>query len=148
MSITTFSTTDLTVKRLEGTVTCEDVLRELGLFYKGNPTKDVIWIVPQGALLQLNGGDLRRIADFVKGIVQGREEGKTAIVAEATLEFGFGRMLNNLGEAKGIPVSTKTFRSIPEALEWLGLAALPTELDDEQGTTAGEVGASPISAAR
>ncbi|GFO66809.1 hypothetical protein GMLC_03880 [Geomonas limicola] len=129
-------------------MTCEEVLNELRLFYQGEPTKFVIWIVPQGALLQLNGGDLRRIADFVKDNLQGREEGKTAFVAEATLAFGFGRMLNNLGEAKEIPVSTKTFRSIDEALEWLGLDALPMELGHGQGTVAGEVGASTISATR
>lgn len=148
MPILSVSTKDLTVRRLEGSVTCDEIIQELDRFYQGCPTDDVLWILRQGTLLELNGYDLRRIADFVKNNLRGRVGGRTAIVAEADLEFGFGRMLSNLGEAKEIPVSTRIFRTVAEALEWLGLDALPAELDDDQGKAAGEVGANPISAAR
>jgi len=71
-------------------------------------------------LRELTGPDLRRIADFVKPRVQAREGGRTAIVAETSLEFGFGRMLSNLGEAKEIPVTVQIFRTLREAAGWLG----------------------------
>jgi len=129
-------------------VTCEEIIQDLERFYAGCPTKDLLWIVRGGALLPLNGCDLRQIADFVKHHMTGRAGGRAAIVAGGDLEFGFGRMLSNLAEAKGIPVSSKIFRTIPEALEWLGLDGLPVEFEDGQGTLAGEVGAGPVSAAR
>ncbi len=116
---------DVTTIRVVGVVTADEVLHVVGKSYAGHVTNNVIWVIPKGSARKLTSDDLRDLARFVLARSHERAGGKTALVAPDDFEFGMGRMASAFAELIGTPVEVRTFRTLSEAAEWMGVAQLP-----------------------
>ena len=116
---------DVTMRKVIGTLTYDDLLEALREFYAGNPTKHVVWDLSAAEMGKINFEDLEHIAEFVMRYLSMRAGGKTAIVAPDDLGYGLGRIVDSLAESKDAPIATHTFRNIDEAAKWIGVEALP-----------------------
>jgi len=128
--IKTLVANDITVRKIIGVATAEEILEAVREFYAGQITKNVIWDVSSGSLADLTSKDVRNIMELVRVYSHTRTGGKTAIVAPADLEYGIARMLSILGELIRIPIETETFRTLSDAAKWMGVDDPPT-IDDE-----------------
>lgn len=116
----------VTLQKVLGTLTFEELLNALQQFYAGTPTPDVVWDLSAASLEQLRFPDLERLAEFVMQYASKRTGGKTAIVAPDDLGFGIGRVIGSLAESKDSPIATHTFRQLTDAFKWIGVDALPS----------------------
>lgn len=116
----------VTLQKVVGILTFEELLQALKQFYAGNPTQDVVWDLSTASLKQLQFTDLQCIAEFVMQYADKRTGGKTAIVAPDDLGFGMGRTVDSLAECKDAPIATHTFRQLADALKWIGVDSLPS----------------------
>ena len=103
----------VTLQKVHGILTFEELLNALQQFYAGTPTSDVVWDFSAASLEQLRFADIERTG------------GKTAIVAPDDLGFGIGRVIGSLAESKDSPIATHTFRQLTDAFKWIGVDALP-----------------------
>jgi hypothetical protein len=73
---------------------------------------------------------VRETAQLLKTGKRREKQGRLAIVAPSNAGFGVGRMFEALSGSDAERV--QTFRTLPEALDWLGVAAPPdgAESDD------------------
>ncbi len=120
---------EVTMRKIVGVVTADELLNAVLDAYAGHITKDVVWDLSTGSVGQLTSDDLRAIADLVRTHAYTRVGGKTAIVAPADLEYGISRMLSTFGELIDLPLDTQVFRTLSEAAKWIGVDKLPT-IDD------------------
>jgi len=116
---------DVTMWKVIGILTYDELVNVLREFYAGNPTKHVVWDLSAASLAQIKFEDLEHVAEFVMQYLSSRAGGKTAIVAPDDLGFGLGRIVDSLAESKDAPIATHTFRNISDAAKWIGVEALP-----------------------
>ena len=120
----------VTMRSVLGETTADELLNALRNFYEGQITQDVIWDLTKGSLQLLTDNDMRRIAKFVFSHAHKRLGRKTAIVAPTDIEFGMSRMINTYGDLADLPFETRTFRTLSDAAEWIGL-----DLSELSGTS-------------
>jgi hypothetical protein len=80
----------------------------------------VLWDFSKASLSRISSNQIETILDYIKQHAEKRAGGKTAIVVSKTLEYGMSRMIQTLSELISIPLEIKIFRSIEEAVQWLG----------------------------
>ena len=112
---------DVTIRKIFGVLTFDEIMKILKKSYTRNPTKHSVWDLLEASLKQLKFEDFERLGDFVMQYASLRAGGKTAIVASNDLEYGFGRIIDSLAESKNAPIATRTFRNLSEAAKWIGV---------------------------
>lgn len=116
---------ELTMQKIIGTLTLNELLDSISEFYAGKPTQNIVWDLTDASLRRLKFEDLERLAAFAIQFSPLRAGGKTAIVAPGDLGYGLGRIVDSLAESRNTPVATYTFRQAGDAAKWLGVEVLP-----------------------
>lgn len=117
------ATCGLTVRTVTGTITSAELLAAIQSFCAGPATPLLLWDVRAADLSALAADDVRLIARTVSGPAGSRAGGKTALVFASDLGYGLGRMFDSYVDAGGPDVEYRSYRSLPEALTWLGVPA-------------------------
>jgi len=112
---------NVTIRKIIGHPTFDEILQILKEFYTGTPTRHVIWDLSSASLAKLRIDDLDNLGEFVMKYAHLRKGGKSAFVASRGLEYGLCRTIDSLAEGKNSPITTHTFRSFREAAEWIGV---------------------------
>ncbi|MGD0584608.1 MAG: hypothetical protein ABSA86_02380 [Oryzomonas sp.] len=132
--IKTFISGVLTIRKIIGMVSSDELINALHRYYTGHITKNLLWDLTNGSVDKLTTGDIKHISQLVLQHAQTRIGGKTAIVAPSDVDYGMSRMLNTYAEIGNIPFETQVFRTQSEAAKWIGvdLSAIDnvTELPD------------------
>lgn len=110
----------LTIFTVSGELVFDDLVLALHGFYQGAPTANVIWDLRKTEGNQLSAKELRKAAAFLKQHAGKRPQGKTALVAVSNLDFGLARVIMTYAEIENLPWHFRTFRSMSEAIGWLG----------------------------
>ena len=116
-----FGTHDLTLRIAKGPLTAEEILAALRSYYSGPVTSLLLWDARGADLSALTGEDVRLIVSTVRGYLDPRAGGKTALVFTSDLGYGLGRMFDSYLDSGLTKVENRSFRSLPEALAWLGV---------------------------
>lgn len=122
--INTFISGELTIKKIIGEVTADELMNALRQFYTGHITKNVVWDLTNGSAGKLMPINIEHIAELVLQHAHVRIGGKAAIVAPNDLNYGMSRMFNTYAELGSIPFETQIFRTLSEAGLWMGVDAL------------------------
>ncbi len=117
----TIVTKEMTVKKVSGSATAHEIIRNIVNFYSIHPTLYMLWDLSEASLELLTSEDLRRIADIVQLYAHLRNGGKTAIVAPRDLEYWISKALLTKDNICDIPFEIEVFRKISDAEEWLGI---------------------------
>lgn len=112
---------DLTTHTLEGPITAEDIIATIEAYYSGEPTHYIVWDFSEVTLNQCKEENLKSIAVAANKCAKQRDGGKTALVLPSDLQFGLGRMYETFAELENAPIPVRSFRSMPEAMAWLGI---------------------------
>ncbi len=110
---------DLTVFEVAGKVVAGEIVDAIREFYEDDATSNVIWDFSGGDLLEIRASDVELIASLSAEYAYKRSTGKTAIVGPDDLSYGLLRMYETIKDFNELPFSTKTFRNIEKAYEWL-----------------------------
>ena len=98
-------------------------------FQKG---MSALWDMRDASFTKLTKNDLYKMQRFINYNAEKRGSNfKVAYVVSRDLEYGVGRMLGFILQAKP-PCSRKTFRSMSEALEWINTPFTEDWEADEQ----------------
>jgi hypothetical protein len=123
---------EVTLRKIIGDVTIDEMLNALREYYAGQVTRNWVWDLSNGSVRSLTSNDMKLIAELVLQHAHSRAGGKTAIVAPNDLDYGISRMLNIYAELGNILFQTQTFRTLSEAAKWIGVDDLP-DIDDVTG---------------
>ena len=117
---------NLTTFILEGQLEADEVLSSLKPIYEDPdhpPTLNIIWdlqeIIPDQTI---KDEDLKRIVTYLSRNAEKRVGGKTAIVARAEFEYSASKKFELFVQLEGISIAVGVFRSLGEAMLWLGLS--------------------------
>ena len=117
----TYSHHNITVHRVTGTLTADELRRTGRRFYAQNVTLNVLWIDAGADLSAIPSEDFTWIVDELKTYTHSREGGKTAFVLSETVNYGLGRMVEILAQVMDLPFEFRSFKSLAEAQAWLGI---------------------------
>ncbi len=117
----TYSRHNITVHRVSGTLTADELRRTGKRFYAQNVTLNVLWIDAGADLSAIPSHDFTWIIDELKTYTHSREGGKTAFVLSETVNYGLGRMIEMLAQAMDMPFEFRSFKTLAEAQAWLGI---------------------------
>lgn len=109
--------TQLTTFEAEGELAFTEIRQVITDYYRGDVTPLVLWDLRKASLNSLSSQDVQGLANFLEQHGAIRQGGLTALVAADDADYGMLRM----GEAyaDGVPFSTRIFRSIEKARQWL-----------------------------
>ena len=110
---------NLTIHRVEGNVTFDQIRSTLVQFYSGSPTKNTLWDLTGGTIETLSTEQVEDLSRVVKEFAPLRTGGKTAWVAPRDEDFGLCRMSEIFGS--DLPLKLYVFREMAEAREWLNI---------------------------
>ena len=111
---------------MEGRLDVHDVISSLKPIYEDPvhpPKLNIIWdlrdIPPDQTI---KNEDLKRIVTYISQHAEKRIGGKTAIVARAEFEYNVSKKYELFVQLEGIAIGVGVFRSLGEAMIWLGLS--------------------------
>ncbi len=110
----------LTIHTVTGEPSFQDSMATFKNFYEGKPTQNVLWDFRKASLARISTKEIEAVLYYVQRHVEKRKGGKTAVLVSKNLEYGISRMVQALTEIKDIPLKIEIFRSIEEAMQWLG----------------------------
>lgn len=110
---------DLTIFRVEGELSADEILKYSIKHYGSYPTKFVLWDATKGSASNIGVETFRQIAIKVKRHMDKRSGGKTALVSRSDIDFGLSRMYSTFAEFEKLPVKYGAFRNIDDAMRWL-----------------------------
>lgn len=114
-----FADKKVTVLRVTGNITSDQIIDELTRFYNEEFTNNVIWDFTNAESKKLSSNDLQKILSHTKEFGHLRDNGKTAFVISSSLGYGMGRMYDSLAQVIDHPVKHGVFRSYDEAISWI-----------------------------
>lgn len=123
--IKTIVSEDVTMQKVIGIPSGDELMTGLKEYYAGYPTKFVVWDLSSCSLAQVTADDLIQIVSFVRSYEHTRLGGKTAIIAPNNLEYGISRMLHTFAEIHHYPFELQIFRNFTDAAQWLEMVELP-----------------------
>ena len=118
---TVYRESALTIHKVTGHVTPENILNKLKDFYQEEPTFSILWDFTEANIAGLTNRQIKDLARAGKTLSERRKEGKTALVFTDTLGYGLGRMFEALAKIEGYGTTYRAFRDVKEAGVWLGL---------------------------
>lgn len=111
---------DLTIFTVQGSLSVAEILEYSARFYENEPTKSVLWDATSGTVSGISKTEFRSIAKAMKTVTGKRSGGKTALVGSFEVDYGLGRMYEVYADIEELPVEYRVFRTVEEALKWLG----------------------------
>jgi len=122
MPVTTNADHDkqLTIHTVTGEPSFEEGMAAFKQFWEGKPTQNVLWDFRKASLARLSSEETEAMINYIQQHAEKRSGGKTAILVSKDLEYGISRMARTFAELKNIPFEMEIFRSIEEAIQWLG----------------------------
>jgi hypothetical protein len=111
---------NLTTTTVSGVLDADGIVDTIRRFYDGEPTDLVLWDLSRAEFDELSSEDVHRIARTTTMYADRRPQGRTALVFSEDVGFGLGRMFGSLQEVSDSPVRHRSFRSLEEAMAWLG----------------------------
>lgn len=112
---------ELSIFRLEGDVTLNELKTVIDTYRHGGPTKFEIYDLSHWAGKPFSAYEVEDISRFIKtGAGKYRSEGKTAIVTSEDIHYGNARVFIAITEID-LPYKINVFRSLREAYFWLDL---------------------------
>ncbi len=112
---------DLTIYKVNGELSNEELLRLNNELLTGQSTEKIIFDFRNGSLKNISTGVFKQKIISSKSRAEKRKEIKVAIIAKKDIDFGMGRMYAAYVEMEDIGVTISVFRTQSEALQWLGL---------------------------
>ena len=112
---------DLTVVKATGKMTAEDFLQWMAEYYEGSVTLLILWDICEADVSDIKTEDIVDGAQRLKKLAHLRYDGKTAVLTGQPLSYGLVRRLEAYSEMEGLAFGFKAFKSIDEAMEWLGI---------------------------
>lgn len=110
---------DLRINTCIDNISMPEIEKNIEEFYRGKPTKNVLWDMTNASINNLSTADVNKLASMVTDLGHSRDGGKTAIVASQDLLFGFSRMFGSLSSSKNHIAEIQVFRKIEEAIAWI-----------------------------
>ena len=109
----------LTIRRVKGTVTFDELIELLKDPSEWNLTPYLLWDFREGSIKNFSSGEIQEIADMVSrvSVVSGYK--KAAGVHPKDIDFGLGSMLHAYMEIKGYKQTFKIFHEYEDAVTWL-----------------------------
>jgi hypothetical protein len=117
---------DLTVVFATGKLKADDFHRLIREYYSGPLTANILLDINEADLSAFHSNDIAVLAGHTKQVSEAHRDGKIAVVANKSLEYGLGRMFGAYMEAEGTPFEVESFRNHAEALDWFGMLPNPT----------------------
>jgi len=115
---------NLTIFTLSGELTIDEILGALKSFWEDRElTLNTLWDTQNAIVTNLKLPDIENIAGFIgqnRNRFEERKDGKAAIVAPTDLQYGLSRILGTLYERENVPIKLQPFRTMDEAIQWLG----------------------------
>ncbi len=108
--VKTIITREVTVKKITGKPSVDEIINNILSFYSINPTRYMLWDLSEASLELPTSEDLKRIVNIVQVYAQLRIGGKTAIVAPRDLEYYTSKALLLNDEISSIPFAVEVFR--------------------------------------
>lgn len=112
---------EITVHKVHGKVTFEEVRAKLHEYYKGPVTRLILWDCLEGDMSAITAADIRGMASLASEYSHMRPNGKTALVLMNIGDFGDGRMLEAYASSNGNTIKIMPFRDMISAYAWLGI---------------------------
>ena len=112
---------DLTTYKVVGKVALGDFLESLSSYYQGEVTPLTLWDFTAADITAMASDEISHLAEYASTLAVRRQRGRTAIVFDAPLDFGLGRMFETHLEMTGLPLEVRLFRNLADAREWLGI---------------------------
>ena len=112
---------DLTIYKVNGELSNEELLRLNNELFMGQSTEKIIFDFRNGSLKNISTGVFKQKIKGSKSRAEKRKEIKVAIIAKKDIDFGMGRMYAAYVEMEDIGVTISVFRIQSEALQWLDL---------------------------
>jgi hypothetical protein len=120
-------TRNLTIFTLTGELGIDEILGALKSFWEARElTLNTLWDARNAIVTNLKSSEIENIAEFVgqnRNRFEERKNGKAAIVAPTDLQYGLSRILGTLYERENVPIKLQPFRTMGEAIQWLGYSA-------------------------
>ena len=120
---------DLTERTVTGELSTAEVFAVFEQFYRGKPTKRVLWDITAADIGTITSADFSRIAAAVAQYGVRFGEIKTAAVVSSDFAYGMTRMYQALRERSMVKAPFMSFRSREEAIAWL-TSDTPAEAED------------------
>jgi hypothetical protein len=115
---------NLTIFSLTGELTMNEILGALKSFWEGRElTLNTLWDTRNAVVTKLKSSEIGNIAGFIgqyRNRFEERKNGKAAIVATTDLQYGLSRILETLYQRENVPIKLQPFRTMEEAIQWLG----------------------------
>ncbi len=111
----------LTIHRIEGAVTDEDLITTIVEYNRGEPTTNIIWDFSAADLSGFQEEHVHAIIKFGKTYSKSHMGGKSALVLPDDTQFSLGRMAEAYAELLGLDFPVKSFRSIADAKQWMDI---------------------------
>lgn len=111
---------DLTIISVEGDLSTDEILAySKHLHEQPDITNNLLWDTSKASLAGTTAEDYREMETKMKDIIDKRVGGKTAIVGDTDLKYGFGRLYSAYAELEKSPVRYGIFHTVEEAMDWL-----------------------------
>lgn len=114
---------DLTVNSVSGEITAAEVRAKIVEYYEGEVTGSILWDFSKAEIHDVTLEDVQELVELSNSYASRRIGGKTALVFSSASGFGLGRMFDIQKSIVAQPVNHASFRSLADALEWLGADA-------------------------
>ena len=114
-----YRTKNLSILKCIGEVNFPETIEALGSFFK-TPTKNCLWDMSSLDGNRWSSEEIKKISKYSAIHCKTPPEGKTAFAAPSDVDFGISRMYESFARMDGFPWEVRTFRSMNEALRWLG----------------------------
>ena len=108
---------DLTIRKVIGDLTIDEMLDDVKKFFAGQPTKFFLLDLSAGSIATLSAEEIRTVARFVHDHAHVQIGGKTIIVAPDDLNYGVARMYLAFSESRSPPFPVCLFRKLSDALD-------------------------------
>lgn len=113
---------DLIVHTVTGELDVEDFRRAVEALYEMEPVPQLsLWDLRDATLTQFTAQRILSVQAHLSPRVRGREGGRTAVVVSADLNFGVVRQYLAYSDDLELPFEQNAFRTMEDALSWLGL---------------------------
>lgn len=112
----------LTVYKVKGLLSAEEFISATKAVYTENMTFNVLWDLTEVDFSRISTDEIMQIVREIRIYADARAGGRTALVFSTGLGFGLGRMVEAFSEIENMPFDIRSFKSLEEAEEWLGIS--------------------------
>jgi hypothetical protein len=109
----------LTCYILSGNVSFDELMEALKKFWEESLTENILWDLRNATFGSLSENEIDAIDEYVQGHVVKRIGGKTAMLVHTDVDYTIGNIFMSRAQDH-MPFQLKVFRTLEEAVEWLG----------------------------